>query len=166
MKKLCETELCSGCGACAATCPIGCISMGSDREGFLRPVIDEDRCVSCNICKETCPILIRQCVEKDETVAYAAINTDEQVRLDSTSGGVFTLLCQWILNQGGVVFGATYDEVFNVIHCEVEDVKDLYKLRGAKYTQSDLGDTYRKCKCIWKMKDLYCSQVHHVKLEV
>ena len=144
MRKLCETELCTGCGACASICPVGCIEMKPDDEGFLRPCIDVANCNECNLCGETCPILGKQIIENNETIAYAAINLDEEIRYNSTSGGIFTLLCQWVLHKDGIVFGASYDEYFNVVHCQVDNIQDLYKLRGAKYAQSNLGDTFKR----------------------
>lgn len=150
MEKLCKTELCTGCGACAAVCPVGCITMEADSEGFLRPVILEEKCVGCNRCQQVCPILTECSLPDDATIAYAAINTDEQVRYGSTSGGVFTLLCNWMLEQNGVIFGAAYDDNYHVVHCRVEDVSDLYKLRGAKYAQSSLGNTFKQVQTCLK----------------
>ena len=146
MEKLCKSELCTGCGACAAICPVGCISMETDEDGFLRPEVKTEKCVECGRCRKSCPILEAGGPVGDETEAYAAINADEQVRLSSTSGGIFSLLCQWVLERGGVVFGASYDEDFRVVHCRVENSGDLHKLRGAKYAQSSLGDSYRQVK--------------------
>lgn len=146
MKKLCSTELCTGCGACAAKCPVACIQMEPDAEGFLQPVVDYAKCISCNRCQKACPILNKTVPDSEETIAYAAINKDEPVRLHSTSGGVFSLLCRWVLDREGVIFGAVYDKDFQVIHCQVDCSEDLYKLRGAKYAQSNLGDTFLRVK--------------------
>ena len=88
MEKLCKVELCTGCGVCAAVCPVRCITMEADDEGFLRPLIHAGKCMSCHRCQQVCPILTARSLPDNETVAYAAINTDEQVRLNSTSGGV------------------------------------------------------------------------------
>ena len=143
MPKLCKAEDCTGCSACANICPNHCISMLPDPEGFLRPVIDELSCVDCELCQQVCPLLNASPLLPDgETIAFAAINKDEQIRYDSTSGGVFSLLCQQVLGQGGVVFGAAYDESFNVTHTLVDTQEGLSKLRGAKYAQSDLGHTF------------------------
>ena len=142
MGKLCKPELCTGCGACATVCPTACIQMVPDAEGFLYPDINMHKCIGCNRCQGICPILIAKPSENSNTIAYAAINIDEQVRFNSTSGGIFTLLSQWVLERNGIIFGAVYDEKFNVIHCLVECSEDLYRLRGAKYAQSNLGNTY------------------------
>lgn len=144
MNEICEYDRCTGCGACAHICPKECIKMESDSEGFLHPSIQTDNCVNCNRCQQVCPVLTEYSLEYDGSIAYAAINTDEKTRLESTSGGVFTLLCQWVLEKGGVVFGAAYDESFSVVHCCVEKCEDLHKLRGAKYAQSTLGDAFKQ----------------------
>lgn len=144
MEKLCKKELCNGCTACAGICPKGCITMVPDEEGFLRPVIDEVNCIDCGRCQQVCPILNVYGSSEGESVAYAAINQDDAVRQNSTSGGVFTLLCQWVLNRGGVVFGAAYNDRFEVVHCKAENAEELAKFRGAKYAQSCLGDIFQK----------------------
>lgn len=150
MERLCKSELCTGCGACAVACPMECIRMVSDAEGFLRPEMDKNVCIGCDRCKKACPILSEYPVDNSETLAYAAINTDVKIRFGSTSGGVFTCLGQWVLERGGVVFGAAYDDNFNVVHCPVEKIEDLPRLRGAKYAQSSLGDTYRRVQMCLK----------------
>lgn len=146
MENLCGKELCTGCGACAASCPVGCIRMEPDAEGFLQPAVDSDKCISCNRCQKACPILNKTGLASGKTIAYAAINEDEAVRLHSTSGGVFSMLCRWVLDREGVVFGAVYDKDFQVIHCQVDHSEDLNKLQGAKYAQSNLGDTFIRVK--------------------
>ena len=146
MDNLCKTELCTGCGACAAACPMDCIQMVPDSEGFLQPFVDQEACIGCNRCQTVCPILNQSPRDSATTTACAAINTDAQVRLHSTSGGVFSLLCQWVLDREGIVFGAAYGKDFRVVHCQVEQHSDLHKLQGAKYAQSDLGDTFSSVK--------------------
>ena len=118
--------------------------MVQNEEGFLQPVIDEIHCVDCGLCHKACPILRESVPTEGETIAYAAINQNEAVRQTSTSGGVFTLLSQWVLNRGGVVFGAVYNDRFEVMHCQAETAEALSKFRGAKYAQSRLDDIYKK----------------------
>lgn len=98
---LCKTEHCTGCAACANACPKRCIQMKADTEGFLRPVVDAAQCVDCGACQRACPILHPVACD-NKTVAYAAIHKDESIRMESTSGGVFSLLCQWIFDRGGM----------------------------------------------------------------
>lgn len=142
---LCKTELCTGCAACANSCPKQCIQMIADTEGFLRPQVDAEQCVSCGACQKACPIL-NSVPHGQETVAYAAICKDESIRKESTSGGVFTLLAQWVLKRGGAVFGAAYTDDFSVEHRCVQSVRELSSFRSAKYAQSRIGKTYQTAK--------------------
>jgi len=132
---LADQNSCTGCGACAASCPLHCITMQADREGFRYPVIDMDRCISCRRCEAACPMLSRIPVHT-EPQAYAVKHRDESIRRDSSSGGVFPALASSVLNNGGAVCGAAYTDVFAVEHRIIEDVSDISKLQGAKYAQS------------------------------
>lgn len=145
MPKLAQPNHCTGCTACAAVCPKGCIAMEPDADGFLHPAVDESKCVSCGLCERVCPVLNRAELNHTPT-ACAAKSRDEASRLASTSGGVFTELARSVLTQGGAVFGAAYDEAFRVVHICAEDETGLARLRGAKYAQSDPGDTFREVK--------------------
>lgn len=142
---LCKTELCTGCAACANACPKRCIQMKADTEGFLRPVVDAAQCVDCGACQRACPILHPVACD-NKTVAYAAIHKDESIRMESTSGGVFSLLCQWIFDRGGIVFGAAYANDFSVEHRCVRSMDELTILRTAKYAQSRIGNSFQDVK--------------------
>ena len=137
---------CSGCTACASICPVKCIEMKSDEEGFVYPVVDKSRCINCGLCEKTCPIINRKADAKIEPRAYACINNDLAVRMNSSSGGVFSLLAEYILQNDGVVFGASFDENFVVRHTFIEREEDLNKLRVSKYVQSDMGEMFKKAK--------------------
>lgn len=129
---------CCGCEACVQRCPKRCISLHRDQEGFLYPLVDESICIDCGLCERVCPV-INQGEPLKPLVAYAAKNQDESVRLSSSSGGVFTALAEQVIAQGGVVFGARFDESWNVVHDYVETVEGLSAFRGAKYAQSRIG---------------------------
>lgn len=147
MQRLCATECCTGCGACANICPKGCIHMEADAEGFLYPRIDETLCISCNRCSTVCPILSRSSeTPLDAPKAYAAHNLDENIVGSSSSGGVFTALAQNVLAEGGVVYGAAFRENFSVAHCRAETADQLYTFRGSKYTQSDVALSYQQVR--------------------
>lgn len=137
---------CSGCYSCANVCPKECISIKSDDEGFGYPTIDEDKCINCNLCEKVCPVINNHKAEKIETMAYACRNKNEEVRKTSSSGGVFTLLCEEVIKNGGVVFGAAFDEKFNVKHIYAETLEECQKLKGSKYVQSQIGNTYKQAK--------------------
>jgi len=120
--------------------------MRADSEGFDRPVIDSALCMNCNRCRQICPAANPPLDDSVVPKALAAINTNLGTRLQSSSGGVFTLLAEHIIDTGGVVFGAAFDENFQVIHTVCSTKKDLHKFRGSKYVQSKIGDVYSQAK--------------------
>lgn len=148
MLTISDKSLCSGCHACVNVCSQHCIAMINDKEGFLYPQIDQERCINCGICEKTCPIKNRTTITKDEdkVKAYAAYSTNADIRLSSSSGGVFTEIAVYVLNNQGVVFGASFDKDFCVKHIHIESIIDLPKLRTAKYVQSVIGNAYSEVK--------------------
>lgn len=146
MPHLAETAQCTGCSACASICPKQCIAMKADADGFRFPQIDATICITCGLCEQVCPVLKQPELSDSSPEAYAAYSTDEAMRLDSSSGGIFTELARTVLAQNGAVFGAAYDERFQVFHTCVEDAAGLAALRGAKYSQSNLGDSFQDAK--------------------
>ena len=146
MPELANRLECTGCTSCASICPNQCIQMVEDIEGFQYPVIDSKKCVECSLCVKSCPICTPLHVPKQENIAYAAYTKNNILRKDSSSGGIFSEIALVILNQGGVVFGAAYNEQFYVYHTCIETADELYKLRGAKYAQSSLQGVYSKVK--------------------
>ena len=137
---------CCGCSSCAQICPKKCIKMTADEEGFLYPTVEKEICINCGLCEKNCPIINTQ--PKLETVlsAYAGYVNDENIRLNSSSGGLFTPLAEHILNNNGVVFGAAFDNKYHVKHIRIDSEEKLYLLRGSKYVQSDINNTYVETK--------------------
>ena len=136
---------CVGCAACYNRCPKKCITMEADEEGFLYPKVDLDSCVNCGLCEEVCPVL-RLPAKRPVRKVYGCMNKEDSVRDKSTSGGYVSVISENILSKGGVVFGAAYDEDFSVHHICVETKEDLAKLRGSKYAQSRIEDTFKLVK--------------------
>ena len=136
---------CCGCSACASVCPKSCITMQADGEGFLYPKVDQALCVNCGLCEKVCPVLHPPAAYEKST-AYAAKHQSREVRLNSSSGGVFSALAAAILETKGVVFGAGFDKDWNVCHQSAETLEDLDKLRRSKYVQSDIGKTFQQAK--------------------
>ena len=136
---------CCGCHACYNICPKNAITMMKDKNGFKYPKTDNDKCINCGLCEKTCPMLKKNKIN-NKPKAFACINKKDEIRIESSSGGIFSLIAENILNQNGIVFGAMFDERFNVIHSYIEKTEDLYKLRGSKYVQSIIGDNYKKAK--------------------
>ncbi len=135
---------CTGCSACAAACPRKCIEMREDQEGFLYPKIDAAQCVRCGVCEQVCPVLSEKPGQIPD--AYATVNLNEETLSQSSSGGIFSLLASSILDKGGVVFGAALTSDGRVAHTAVHTPENLSALRGSKYVQSDIGNTYREAK--------------------
>ena len=136
---------CCGCSACAQRCPKQCIAMAEDEEGFLYPKVDISKCIDCHLCEKVCPV-INQDEPRTPLNVYAAKNQNDQIRLDSSSGGIFTILAEQVINAGGVVFGACWDEEWNVKHDYAECLDNLSKFRSSKYLQSIIGDNYFKAE--------------------
>ena len=146
MPNLADKNQCTGCTACANICPKSCIEMKEDDEGFAQPVIDNSKCISCLACERVCPILSNRTPKDEETKAYAALSKNDETRLESSSGGIFSELAKLILQSNGIVYGAKYDDDFKVIHTGIEDIESLKELRGAKYSQSDLSTIFQTVK--------------------
>ena len=145
MPNLAGRKECVGCTACVNMCKTKCIEMKTDANGFDYPeVVHPLNCVECGMCEKVCPVLKEKVAVKEFPVAYAALSQDESVRMESSSGGLFTELAKRIIFQNGVVYGASYDEQFSVCHCCVDNANDLYRLRGAKYAESSLGIIFQE----------------------
>lgn len=142
MIKLSSKEDCCGCYACVATCPVSCISMQPDEEGFLYPVTDEDACIACGLCQKACPVIHTSDSRKTLGV-YAVKNKEDEIREKSSSGGVFSLLAERMIAEGGIVFGACFNDKNEVIHTYAATQEELAVFRGSKYVQSKIGNTYR-----------------------
>lgn len=136
---------CCGCASCVQVCPKQCISFNEDKQGFRYPQINKSICIKCGSCERVCPML-----KKHESILpksiYAAKNKDEEIRFSSSSGGIFTLLAEKIISEGGVVFGARFDEHWEVVHDYTEIIEGLAAFRGSKYLQSRIEDNYQKAK--------------------
>ncbi|MEG2151349.1 MAG: Coenzyme F420 hydrogenase/dehydrogenase, beta subunit C-terminal domain [Bacteroidaceae bacterium] len=141
MINILEKRMCVGCNACAQCCPKQCITLQEDNEGFLYPHIDDEKCIDCGLCEKVCPVLNQG--DKHEPLAvYAAKNNNDEIRMASSSGGIFTFLAEQILSESGVVFGARFNDDWEVIHDYTETIEGLTAFRGSKYVQSRIGSTY------------------------
>ena len=145
MIKITDKQKCCGCSACAQRCPKGCISMQQDGEGFFYPKVDTSVCIDCHLCERVCPVN-NQSVERKPLGTFAAKSLIDDVRIQSSSGGLFTLLAEHTIEQGGIVFGVRWDEEWNVRHDYTETEEELVKFRSSKYLQSIIGDSYLKAE--------------------
>ncbi|MFI3327166.1 MAG: Coenzyme F420 hydrogenase/dehydrogenase, beta subunit C-terminal domain [Clostridia bacterium] len=156
MIKIEDKVQCCGCEACSSICPKNCIEMKIDIEGFLYPLVNEIKCINCNLCEKVCPIINAKKVAEFKQDAYLLQNKNEVHLKQSTSGGAFTPIAEYVINQGGVVFGVAFDDEFNVLHIATENIADLEKFRNSKYVQSRIGDTYRQAKKHLESGELVC----------
>lgn len=140
-----EKKSCCGCSACVQKCPKQCISMSEDEEGFIYPHIDASLCIDCGLCEKVCPV-INQAEPRLPKECFAAYNLDENVRKESSSGGVFTLIAEKVIREGGVVFGATWNDRWQVVHTYTDSIEGLAQFRGSKYIQSIIGESYKQAE--------------------
>ena len=140
---------CSGCGACEKTCPVKCVNMQSDDEGFRYPVVDNKACIECGKCIKNCPGIKR--TQKGETYiqkAFLVQNIDDGIRAKSTSGGAFYAIAKYVIENGGYVFGAAFDEKLTVKHIGVNSLDKVRNFCGSKYVQSDTAAAYTEVKAL------------------
>lgn len=144
-KTICSYEKCIGCGACKNICPQGAIEMVTNSEGFLYPKINLKKCINCGLCRKIC--CRNNEVKKNKSLikCYAAKSLDKDILSKSSSGGVFKYLAEYIIKENGVVYGATIDN-FKVRHIRIDNLKDIKKIQGSKYSQSDISNIYKNIK--------------------
>lgn len=131
-----DQNRCCGCLACVATCCKGSLIESVDSAGFSRPVWNKDLCVGCGACDSACPALSPR--ERDERVAMLwAQSIDSSQLRHSSSGGLFALLADKVLDSGGTVYGAAFSDDFSAVeHIRIDDSSDLDRLMTSKYVQS------------------------------
>ena len=144
-----EKEECSGCGACVNICPYEAITMEMHESGFFYPAVNH-KCVDCGLCQNVCERIKSHAPNNYAVpVVYAAYSEDEYVRRESTSGGLFSEIAQYILKQGGYVAGARYNHELYVEHTLISSVQELAPIRQSKYIQSDTKKYIVRSKRNW-----------------
>lgn len=133
-----EKNQCTGCGLCAEKCPKGCILMLEDREGFRFPQIDSSKCIQCGVCFSKCPTtsIAESLYSKYNRSYFCGIIKDKEILIDSSSGGVFGVLAEHIIDIGGYVCGCIYTDDLEVVHKLSNNKQDIKKMYGSKYVQS------------------------------
>ena len=145
MIQIIDKHFCCGCEGCVQICPKQCISFNEDEKGFRYPLVDKDICINCGLCDKVCPFL-NLTNTRNPIKVIAAINPDEELRMKSSSGGIFTILAEHTIKAGGVVFGACFDDKWEVKHDFVDTVDGISTFRGAKYVQSKICRAFIKVK--------------------
>ena len=135
-------ENCCGCFACSNICNFSAITMKQNKQGFYYPKVDTEKCRDCGMCQKVCPMQDNYVGQSADPVIYAARNPDQKVLQTSSSGGMFTLLAKWVLEQNGVIYGVTFDERFSVRHMRAETEEAAWKFRTSKYVESDITEVY------------------------
>lgn len=138
--------VCSGCGACVASCPAGALFLSPDSEGFLYPSLDATKCISCEKCSRVCPVL-HPPVSVPPVSCFAARSVNPDIRRQSSSGGVFAVMARKIISEGGVVYGATmlFPEC-TVRHICIQSVESLPSIQGSKYVQGNASDRFSEIR--------------------
>lgn len=139
---------CCGCEACANVCSKGAISMQEDENGFRYPLIDNSKCVDCGLCRKVCAF---QNIEETNCAkdVYVAVSKDEEQIIKSASGGIFAVIAKEVIEKGGIVCGSALMVKNNKVcveHILIDSIKDISKLQGSKYVQSNINDCYKRIK--------------------
>ncbi|MBD5355798.1 MAG: 4Fe-4S binding protein [Bacteroides sp.] len=132
---------CVGCNACIQRCPKQCISMHEDKQGFLYPKVNLELCINCGLCEKVCPV-INQTGCMEPLAIYAAKNNNKEIQLASSSGGIFFALAKKVIDENGIVFGARFNENWEVVHDYTETVEGIKAFQTSKYVQSRIGETF------------------------
>ena len=139
-------DKCCGCGACFQICPLEAIKMKEDEHGFRMPIVDSALCVGCGLCMKSCPIIHSEEERHSPIKSYAATNLLSEKSFLCSSGGIFSALAEYVINNGGVVCGAAFDNELKLQHVMVDNLEDLEKLKKSKYLQSNTDKIYKKVK--------------------
>lgn len=136
-----------GCAACFNICPKDAITMHEDNEGFKYPKINKEKCINCGLCEKVCPMINKAKSNNFERPkVYAAWSKSKDIRLDSTSGGLFSEFANKILEKQGYICGAIYNKEWKVEHLLTNDKNELKNIRSSKYLQSNINATFREIK--------------------
>lgn len=142
MIEISDKTKCCGCEACVQICPCGCLEMVEDHQGFLYPQRKNEDCIQCGLCTKVCQYINPYNMANVPIKTYAYISSDEEIRKNSSSGGMFTCVANYVLLNNGVVFGARFDDDWNVIISHTQNIDDIDLFRRSKYVQASIGNSY------------------------
>lgn len=147
-----DKSQCTGCTACFNSCSHEAIRMEYDSYGHSYPVVNVEKCTECGLCERVCPLLHKEDFARDEEKGihslpvYACFSKKEEIRKSSTSGGLFSVLAEYVISRGGIVCAAEFDRRFHIHHVFVDRIGDLNRLKGSKYAQSELGYAFSEVR--------------------
>ena len=152
MIRIDDKSKCCGCNACADICAHHAIVFKTDNEGFWYPEVDKEKCVDCGLCEKVCPMLNQTSpsIYTEKPQVIAAYTKDEAIRLDSTSGGVHSMMAKEWYTEGGYVGGAVFQQDHTVKHFISNNEEDLERIRSSKYLQSDMSGLYKEVRGLLK----------------
>lgn len=145
MIQITNKQDCCGCSACFQICPKQCIKMESDKEGFEYPTVNTNICINCGLCEKICPQINTSAAQHPINV-YAIKHPNKEIQFKSSSGGAFSLIAEWVIQNKGVVFGAMFNNNWDVVHSYTETIEGLEPLRTSKYVQSQIGSSMKKAE--------------------
>lgn len=141
---LAKSKECTGCAACANICTHDAISMVEDENGFKYPQINGKKCRKCGLCQNNCSVINVTNKTPQKQIVYAAVGKNSDDVKTSSSGGIFPLLAENVLDKNGTVYGCAIDQDMRAFHTVAYTKEELVLLKGSKYIQSDIGNTYRQ----------------------
>lgn len=144
-----DKKECCGCYACIQKCPKKSISMHIDNEGFYYPIVDKSLCINCGFCEKVCPV-INQKSPRNPNECIAARGKLKNIIMNSSSAGIFYLLAEKTIHDQGVVFGARFNENWDVIHSWTDTIDGLKPFMSSKYVQSQIGNSYKQAETFLK----------------
>ena len=151
-----DFDKCANCGACYNICPKKAITL-NENNLYYELQVDNDKCISCGICKQVCPV--NSPIKNQKVInAYGAIHNNEEIVLRSSSGGIFSAIAQYVIDNGGIVYGACYSDDFKNVNICSSETHTLEQICRSKYVESRVNQSFLEVK--EKLHDnklvLYC----------
>lgn len=159
MIEILDYSKCCGCTACANICAHHAITMVPDALGFVYPKVDKSKCVDCGLCEKVCSFHVGYNVKDNlqYPIAIGARHKDISEIEKSRSGATFVAVSDYILENGGIVYGVGYKEHFRICHKRATTKEQRDEFRGSKYVQSDLKGIFPQIKQDLKERWIYSS---------
>ena len=146
MISISNKAMCCGCATCEIVCPTNAISMMTDEIGFVFPKVDNNACINCGLCEKSCPVLNHKNEKDLNHSIFVTFAKDKEIRFNGSSGGMFGLIAKHIIEEGGVVYGAAFDDNLKLKCTCATTLEELYPIYKSKYLQSDLEESFERIK--------------------